>query len=196
MTMKVAIYCRVSTGEQTTENQKRDLLRYCDSRKLAVVRVYEDNGVSGAKHDRPALSELMAQARRRKFDAVLVWKFDRFARSVSHLLEALQEFKSLGIDFISFSEGIDTSTPMGKLIYTFLAGIAEFERSLIQERVRCGIRRAQAQGIRCGRPIVAFDMEKAIRLRNDGVSLRNIAKELSIGRGTIHRALSTVPKTS
>lgn len=127
-------------------------MRYCKAREMAVFRVYDDSGVSGAVDQRSALDELFTDARRQKFDMVLVWRFDRFARSVTHLLHSLEEFRSLGIDFVSFTEGIDTSTPMGKMIFTFLAAIAEFERSLIRERVKAGIARAQAEGIHCGRP--------------------------------------------
>ena len=111
--MRISIYCRVSTGEQTTENQRRDLLRFCESRQWEVVKTFEDVGISGAKHDRPALVELMEFVRKGGCQAVLVWRFDRFARSTSHLLEALHEFQSLGVDFISYSEGVDTSTAAG-----------------------------------------------------------------------------------
>lgn len=192
--MRVAVYCRVSTNEQTTRNQKRDLLRYCESRKWDVAQVFEDSGVSGSVNVRPALDTLMKQARQHRFDGVLVWRFDRFARSTQHLLAALQEFQSLGIEFISFTEGIDTSTPMGKLIYTFIAGIAEFERSLIQERVRAGLARAKAEGIHCGRPRITVDVAKVRQLREQGVSIRDIAKAVGVGSGTVCRALAGVPK--
>lgn len=194
--MRAALYLRVSTDQQSVSTQRRDLLAYCDARKIAVVREFEDVGVSGAKRDRPALDDLMKRARRREFDAVIVWRFDRFARSVTHLLAALEEFRALGVEFISYSEGVDTSTPAGKMIFVFLGAVGEFERSLIQERVRAGIARAKAEGIHCGRPSVAVDVEKALRLRQEGRSLRQIAKALGVGCGTVQRALAGgVPKT-
>ena len=116
-----------------------------------------DVGISGAKEKRPELSRLMADAHRRKFDAVIVWKFDRFARSVSHLLRALETFKALGIEFVSLTEGVDTSTPTGRMIFTVLGAVAELERSLIAERVRAGLRNAKAKGKRLGRPKKAVD---------------------------------------
>jgi DNA invertase Pin-like site-specific DNA recombinase len=195
--MKVACYCRVSTDEQTVENQKRDLLRYCENRGWKDIQVFEDTGISGSKHDRPALNDLMRQARQRRFSSILVWRFDRFARSTQHLLSALQEFQSLGIDFISYGEGIDTSTPIGKMIFTFISAISEFELSVIRSRVRSGIARAKAAGIVCGRPTKSFDMEKAVSLRDGGMSIRGIAKELSVGAATVYRSLSkNVSKTS
>ena len=193
---RVAIYARVSTTEQTTQNQIRQLTSYCENRGWKVVQVHEDTGISGSQDSRPGLDALMKQARQGKYDAVMVWRFDRFARSTAHLLEGLTEFQSLGVDFISFSEGVDTSTPMGKLIYTFLAGIAEFERSLIRERVKAGIERAQEAGIHCGRPRKGFDVAKAIRLSQDGLGVRRIAKQLKISKSVIHRALQGVPKPS
>lgn len=194
--MKVALYCRVSTGEQTVENQKRDLLRYCQTRKWDIVKIFEDTGISGAISARPALDDLMRQARKHRFETVLVWKFDRFARSTQHLLSALQEFQSLGIDFVSFGEGVDTSTPMGRMIFTFLGGISEFELSILKDRVRSGIARAKSEGVRCGRPPLSIDTADIVRLRQEGKSLRQIAKAMGIGCGTVHRALSAVPKTS
>ena len=193
---KVAIYCRVSTSEQTVENQKRDLQRYCEARKWEIVQTFEDVGVSGAQHDRPALAELMAQAAKRKFNAVLVWKFDRFARSTNHLLEALQVFKELGIEFVSLSEGIDTSTAAGKMLFTIVGSFAEFERSLIQERVVAGIRRAQAEGTHCGRPRKGFDVGKALELHKAGHSLRSIAKTVGASYATVYRTLVGVQGVS
>ena len=193
--MNAALYFRVSTDQQSVALQKRDLLGYCTSRGIKIVQMFEDVGVSGTKRDRPALGLMMKQARQRKFDTVIVWKFDRFARSVQHLLEALEEFRSIGIEFISYSEGIDTTTPAGKMVFTFLGAVGEFERCLIQERVRSGIARAQAEGVHCGRPRKVFDFDQAVRLRDEGVNLRQIAKALGVGCGTVHRAISGVPKT-
>lgn len=186
---KCAIYCRVSTTDQTTENQKRALLQYCESRDWEIVDTYEDKGVSGAKDSRPALDRMMKAARQRKFSTVVVWKFDRFARSVNHLLRALEEFRSLDVDFVSQSEGIDTSTPMGKMIFTFLGAIAEFERSLIQERVKAGIARAQDGGVHCGRPRVGFDVNAAIEMKRQGVSWSKLAKRMGVSVSTLRRVV-------
>jgi DNA invertase Pin-like site-specific DNA recombinase len=130
----------------------------------------------------------MADARRRKFDVVVVWKFDRFARSTSHLLRALEEFKSLGIDFVSLTEGIDTSTPMGKMIFTVLGAVAELERSLIAERVRAGLRNAQAKGRHIGRPKVPVDCKKIIELRASGHSWSKVCGLLRCSKGTAQRS--------
>lgn len=187
--MRVAFYCRVSTAEQTVENQLRELRRYCDSRGLKEVMVYKDEGVSGAKDRRLGLDNLMADARSRKFKMVIVWKFDRFARSTQHLLTALQEFHDLDIDFVSCSEGIDTSTAMGKMVFTFLSAIAEFERELIRERVKSGLERAKEEGVRLGRPRVGFDVAEAVRMQEEGLGVRRIAVRLGVSPSTVHRAL-------
>jgi DNA invertase Pin-like site-specific DNA recombinase len=148
--MRVGLYARVSTlnNGQSPEMQLRELREYCQRRGWIIAGEYVDAGISGAKDSRPELNRLMADAHKRKFDVVCVWKFDRFARSVSHLLRALETFKALGIEFCSFSEQMDTSTPTGKMIFTVLGAVAELERSLIAERVRAGIRNARAKGKR------------------------------------------------
>lgn len=152
--MKAAIYARVSTSGngQSPAMQLRELRDYCKRRGWRIAGEFVDEGISGAKDSRPELNRLMADAHKRRFDAVVVWKFDRFARSVSHLLRALETFNSLGIAFVSLSESIDTSTPAGKMVFTVLGAVAELERSLIGERVRAGLRNAKAKGIRLGRP--------------------------------------------
>jgi len=183
---RTALYLRVSTKDQTTENQRNDLIRYCDQRNLEICEIFDDSGVSGSKDSRPGLDQLMEKARKRAFDMVLVWKFDRFARSTTHLLSALNEFKDLGIDFISYSEGIDTSTSMGKMVFTFLGAIAEFERNLIQERVQSGINRAKKNGVKFGRPHKGFDVQKAIELKEKGFGYRRMSKELGVSVGTLH----------
>ncbi len=132
--------------------QTRELVEYCERRGWKVTDEYVDLGISGAKEKRPELDRMMADAHRRRFDAVAVWKFDRFARSVSHLLRALETFRALGIEFVSLSEHVDTSTPMGKMVFTVLGAVAELERSLIVERVKAGLRNARAKGKRLGRP--------------------------------------------
>jgi DNA invertase Pin-like site-specific DNA recombinase len=143
--MRVAIYARVSTlNNQNPEVQLAELREYCQHRHWQIVGEYVDIGVSGSKDSRPELNKLMADAHKRRFDIVVVWKFDRFARSVSHLLRALETFRALRVEFCSFSENVDTSTPYGKMIFTVLGAVAELERSLIVERVRAGIRNAKA----------------------------------------------------
>src|SRR5713101_56414 len=154
MTTRAAIYARVSTigNGQSPEMQLRELREYCERRGWQIAGEYVDSGISGAKDSRPELNRLLADAHRRRFDSVVVWKFDRFARSVSHLLRALETFKALGIEFVSLSEQVDTSTPMGKMVFTVLGAVAELERSLIVERVKAGLRNARAKGRRLGRP--------------------------------------------
>ena len=151
--LKIAIYARVSTKNgQDPEMQLAELREYVRNRKWKIAGEYVDRGISGASDSRPELNRLMADANRRRFDVVVVWKFDRFARSVSHLLRALETFRGLGIEFISLSENIDTSTPTGKMVFTVLASVSELGRSLIGERVRAGLRNAKARGMRLGRP--------------------------------------------
>src|ERR1017187_7079111 len=164
---RAAIYARVSTNNngQDPTMQTRELEEYCQRRGWEVAGCYVDNGISGSKESRPELDRLIADAHRRRFDAVAVWKFDRFARSVSHLLRALETFKALGIDFVSLSEQVDTSTPTGKMVFTVLGAVAELERSLIAERVRAGIRNARAKGKTLGRPRKIADARAIIRLR-------------------------------
>jgi len=154
--MRCGIYARVSTsnGGQSPQMQLRELREYCKRRGWKIVGEYVDRGISGAKDRRPELDKLMQEAHKRRVDAVVVWKFDRFARSVSHLLRALETFNSLGIAFVSLSESIDTSAPAGKMVFTVLGAVAELERSLIGERVRAGLRNAHAKGIRLGRPLL------------------------------------------
>src|SRR5499426_3320942 len=186
-----ALYMRVSTKGhgQTTDTQALPLREYAAHRGFDIVGEYRDDGISGSKDSRPALDRLMKDARARKFDVVVVARFDRFARSVSHLLRALEEFSHLGIDFVSLSESIDTSTLMGKMIFTVLGAVAELERNLIKERVHMGISRARKQGKRLGRPKRVFDREKA-NVMLQSMSVREVARQLGISRGVIERALS------
>lgn len=188
--MRAAVYARVSTvGKgQDPGLQLREIAEYCAHRGWAVAAEYVDEGISGAKEKRPELDRLLADAHRRKFDAVVVWKFDRFARSVSHLLRALETFQSLGVEFVSLTEGVDTSTPAGKMVFTVLGAVAELERSLICERVRAGLRNARAKGKRLGRPKTALDPARVAVLRKSGLGWRAIAKELRVGVGTLYRA--------
>src|ERR1700674_4357087 len=170
--------------------QTRELREYIERRgwKLVPNGEYIDTGISGTKEKRPKLDRLMADAHRRRFDCVVVWRFDRFARSVSHLLRALETFKAQGIEFISFSEQLDTSTPAGKLVFTVLGAVAELERSLIVERVKAGLRNARSKGKRLGRPRKVMDSAQIGRLRAQGRSWRAIAVQLGVGLATLHRA--------
>ena len=187
---RAAIYARVSTNKngQDPTMQTRELEEYCQRRGWEVAGCYVDNGISGSKESRPELDRLMADAHRRRFDAVAVWKFDRFARSVSHLLRALETFKALGIDFVSLSEQVDTSTPTGKMVFTVLGAVAELERSLIAERVRAGIRNARAKGKRLGRPRVAVDGARIAALRTQGHSWSTVCREVGVSKGSAQRA--------
>ena len=193
---RVAIYARVSTANngQDPKTQTRELQEYCGRRGWEVGGEYVDEGVSGTKGSRPDLNRLMADAHRRRFDAVVVWRFDRFARSVSHLLRALETFKVLGIEFVSLSEQVDTSTPTGKMVFTVLGAVAELERSLIAERVRAGLRNARAKGIHLGRPRVDVDAARISSLRSQGLSWREIVTETGISKGSAQRAFCSLPK--
>jgi DNA invertase Pin-like site-specific DNA recombinase len=183
--MNIAVYARVSTmNGQDPEMQLRELREYCKRRDWTVTREYVDAGISGAKEKRPELDRLLAEAHRRNFDAVVVWRFDRFARSVSHLLRALETFRSLGIEFVSLSEQVDTSTPTGKLVFTVLAAVAELERCLIAERVRAGLRNARAKGRRLGRPRCRVDAGEINRLRAQGASWRAVGAALGVSPAT------------
>ena len=192
MSQRVAIYARVSTLNhgQDVSLQTRELQQFAAARSWTITGEYIDAGVSGSKDSRPELNRLMADAHKRRFDVVCVWRFDRFARSVSHLLRALETFKALGIDFVSYSEQMDTSTPAGKMVFTVLGAVAELERSLIVERVRAGLRNARAKGKRLGRPRVSVDAAKVSRLHLQGRSIREIANELGYSRGLVHKTLS------
>jgi DNA invertase Pin-like site-specific DNA recombinase len=194
--MKAAIYARVSTLNhgQDPEVQLRELREYCERRGWPIAGTFVDEGISGAKEKRPQLDRLMAEAHRRRFDAVIVWKFDRFARSVSHLLRALENFNALGISFVSLSESLDTSTPAGRMVFTVLAAVGELERSLIAERVRAGLRNARAKGKTLGRPRIIVDNAHVARLRAQGASWRTVCRETGLTRGTAQRACPCPPK--
>ena len=189
--MKAAIYGRVSTiGKgQDVDLQLTDLRNYAQARGWKIFREYIDNGVSGRKDKRPALDQLMNDARKKHFDVVLVWRFDRFARSTKHLVSSLDEFNHLGIDFISFMENIDTSSPMGKAMFTITSAIAELEADLIRERVRAGLANAKAKGAKLGRPSPEFDEDELIRLRKSGVTIRGIAERLNLRKSFVHKTL-------
>ena len=187
-TKKVAIYTRVSTDEQKTDMQLMDLKEYVQKRGYEVFNFYEDI-ISGAAKERKALDQLMDDAKKRKFDIVLVWKFDRFARSITMLVNALALFQDLGIDFISYKENIDTTTSMGKLIFTINSAYAEFERDMIRDRVKAGVKakREKSNG-KWGRSQVTDDIQTQIQeLINQGASIRNVAKKLNVAKGTVQK---------
>ncbi len=177
----VAIYARVSTANagQDPSMQTRELTEYCTRRGWELAGVYVDSGISGATDSRPELNRLMEDAHRRKFSVVAVWKFDRFARSVSHLLRALETFRALGISFVSLTEQVDTTTPMGKMIFTVLGSVSELERGLISERCKAGMRNARAKGKLIGRPALRIfsttEVGKIQSARKKNQSVRKLA---------------------
>lgn len=185
---KIAIYLRVSTSHQTTDLQKNDLIEYASQRRFEVYKIYSDIGISGAKENRPSLDQLMSDARKRLFEVVLVWKFDRFARSTKHLSFALDEFHNLGIDFISYQENIDTSSPMGRAMFTIISAMAQLEREIIKERVIAGISAAQKRGVKFGRPKLRNDIQIK-NLREQGLSFRAISNKLGISLGSVQASL-------
>jgi len=187
---KAAVYARVSTNQQDTQNQLIELRRYCEARGWQAIE-FIDNGFSGAlgEDKRPALKATMDAARKRKVDTVIVWDFSRFARSMRQLVEALDLFRAWGVSFISLREGIDTSTANGRLVFGIFASLAEFERELIRERVSLGLRRAQAQGKQLGRPKASIDPATAHRMRQEGRSLAEIAQAMGTHKSTISRFL-------
>lgn len=190
-----AIYARVSTFDQNCALQLSDLRRYAGQR---FTRYYEyvDEGISGTQRRRPRLDELMKAAHQRLFDVVLVWKFDRFARSLKHLIDSLEEFRALDIDFVSYTEGIDTTTPTGQLLFNVVGAVAQFERDLIAERVRAGMAHARAAGRRIGRPQAPVDTKRAHELRANGLSLRGIARALNVPVSRVRRGLADLSAAS
>jgi DNA invertase Pin-like site-specific DNA recombinase len=188
--MRVGLYGRVSTmHNQNPEMQLAELREHAFRRGWKVVGEYIDQGISGARERRPQLDRLWSDCRKRRVDGVLVYRYDRFARSLRQLVNALEEFRSLGIDFISLHEGVDTSTPNGRLVFGIFASIAEFERELIRGRVISGLAAAVARGVRLGRPRSVVDAAEIVRLRASGASWREVAERMGIGVGTAVRAL-------
>ena len=193
--MRVALYARVSTlNGQNPEVQLGELREYVARRQWTAVAEFVDEGVSGAKESRPALNRLMADAHRRKFDAVLCWKIDRFGRSLKHLVNALADLDAYGVAFISLRDNLDLSTASGRLMFQIIGAMAEFERALTQERVRAGLRNAVARGKRLGRPRTVVDAAQVARLRAAGASWQRVADEMGIGVGTAVRALQQPSK--
>lgn len=189
---RAALYARVSTTQhgQDVGLQLEELRRVAEQRGWKVVEEFVDKGVSGSKESRPGLDDLMSAVESGKVDVVAVWRFDRFARSTSHLLQALEKFRGLGVEFMSLRESIDTSTPMGRAMFTMVAAIAELERELIRERVQAGVDRARARGIKLGRPRRELDLRAARILLDQGTSVREVADMLDVPRSTLRRRLS------
>jgi DNA invertase Pin-like site-specific DNA recombinase len=174
--------------------QLEELRAYCQRRGWEIAGEYVDTGISGSKEHRPALDRLLAGCRKRSVDAVVVYRYDRFARSLRQLVNALEEFRALGIEFISLHEGVDTSTPNGRLVFGIFASIAEFERELIRDRVKSGLASAKARGKHLGRPRVVVDSDHIATLRREGASWQKIGKALGVGQGTVRRALQQPAK--
>jgi DNA invertase Pin-like site-specific DNA recombinase len=193
--MRVALYARVSTlNGQHSEVQLVELREYIARRGWEIVGEYVDEGISGARERRPELDRLWSDCRKRKVEVVVVYRYDRFARSLRQLVNALEEFRALGIDFVSLHEGVDTSTPNGRLVFGIFASIAEFERELIRSRVRSGLAAAKAKGKRLGRPRTGVDAAQVVRLRAAGASWREVSERLGVGVGTACRAFQRCPK--
>lgn len=189
--MKVALYARVSTSDQSPEMQLRELREYAKQRGFEVYEEYVDVGISGSKSSRPQLDKLMAAARKRKFKGILVWRFDRFARSSKHLVNALSEFKELGITFMSYNENIDTSSALGEAIFTIIGAMAQLERDIIRERVNAGLANAKAKGKKLGRPGINAATKSFIeQMRyNEKWPVSRIAERLDISERSVWRVL-------
>src|ERR1700735_1291451 len=185
---RAVLYCRVSTGDQHLETQLLDLREMAKQRGLEIVREYGDV-ISGAKSKRPGLDSLMSDARRHRFDVVLVAAFDRIARNVRHFLDVLDELHHLGIEFISLRENIDTGGPLGRAMLTIIGAISELERSLIAERVRAGMRRAKLEGRRIGRAPLNINREEVVSDRRSGMSLTKVASKHHISRASVCRLM-------
>ena len=190
--MKIALYARVSTADkgQDPEMQLRELREYCHRRDWTISGEFVDVGVSGSKDSRPQLNKLMAAAKQRQFDAVLVWKLDRFGRSLKHLVSALAEFEALGVAFVSLRDSFDLTTPAGRLMFNMVASFAEFERDIIRERVKAGIANRRSKGFRVGRKPVAVDPARLQSLRAQGHTIRQIAATLGVSRSLVHKTLA------
>jgi len=178
--MRVALYARVSTGDQTCENQLNDLREYCRARGFERVTEFVDQGISGTKERRPALDKLMADVKARRVDVVVVAAFDRVGRSTRHLLTTLELFRHLGVEFVSLREQIDTGSPLGQAVFTIIAAIAQLERSLIVERVKAGLRRARAEGKRLGRPRLQVSEHQLRIVASQKLPVRAASKLLGV----------------
>ena len=190
--IRACLYARVSTSGhgQDPQLQLDELRQVAEARGWVVAQEFVDEGVSGARERRPALDALMASVRKGEVDVVAVWRFDRFARSVRHLLSALDEFRTLEVEFLSLRENIETTTPMGRAMFTLCAVVSELEREILRERVQAGVDRAQAQGKQLGRPRRDLDLRAARLLLDEGHSVRQVADLVNIPRSTLRRHLA------
>jgi DNA invertase Pin-like site-specific DNA recombinase len=189
-TKRAALYVRVSTDAQTVENQTRELRQVAKRRGWDVVEVYNDAGISGAKgrNGRRGLDTLLKDASRRKFDIVMAWAIDRLGRSLSDLLDTIQHLEACGVDLYLDQQAIDTTTPMGKLVFQLTGAFAEFERTMIRQRIKAGLKRAVAQGVKLGRPKIDGATERKVRrLLAKGIGIVKVARSLGIGTGTVQR---------
>jgi len=191
MNKRVALYARVSTDKQTCENQLNELRSIAERMQYIIVDEFIDEGISGATSSRPALDALMKSATQRRFDMVMCWSIDRLGRSLQNLIEILNELQSLKVDLFFMQQGLDTSTSAGRMMFSIFGALAEFERNLIRERVIAGQQRAISQGVKMGRPTKMNDgMKNAIKLlRERGIGIKQIARELKIGIGTVYSAI-------
>jgi DNA invertase Pin-like site-specific DNA recombinase len=187
--LKIAIYCRVSKLDQDPALQDHETAEHARARGWEIVDTYTDHGISGAKERRPQLDRMMKDARKRRFDAILVWRSDRLFRSLRHMVECIEELSGLGVGFVSAREPFDTTTPTGKLMLHLVAAFAEFERAVLIERVRAGLAVARRKGKRLGRPRVRVDVDRARELRAQGMPLRAVARSVGCGVATLCRAL-------
>jgi DNA invertase Pin-like site-specific DNA recombinase len=187
---RAALYVRVSTDAQTVENQTRELRQVAKRRGWDVVEVYSDAGISGAKgrNGRPGLDTMLKDASRRKFDIVMAWAIDRLGRSLSDLLDTIQHLEACGVDLYLDQQGVDTTTPMGKLVFQLTGAFAEFERTMMRQRIKTGLKRAVAQGAKLGRPKIDSATERKVRRQlAKGVGILKVARSLGIGTGTVQR---------
>jgi DNA invertase Pin-like site-specific DNA recombinase len=187
---RVSIYARVSTREQNPETQILDLRSFANARSFTIVNEYVDYA-SGGRSDRTNYQKLLDDVKKRRTDAVLVWKFDRFARSTKELINALEEFNALGVDFISYKENVDTTTPAGKILFTMISAFAEFEREIIRERVRAGMDKAKAKGKKLGRPrIPLYKVNMALDMRGKGIDYKTVIRKLGISKSGFYQIIS------
>lgn len=189
-TLRAALYARVSTKDQEERMQTREMMEMSRRRKWTPT-LFPDHAESGSKQSRPELDRMMAECRRRKFDVVVVYRFDRFARSVRQLVNALAEFDALGIQFVSVHEQIDTTTPQGRFFFHVFGALAEFEREIIRERVKSGMADARARGARIGRPAKSLDLAYIQQRTAQGASMRELGRELNVSPETVKKALQT-----
>jgi DNA invertase Pin-like site-specific DNA recombinase len=194
--LRVALYARVSTTDQKADLQLDGLRQLAEQRGWTIVEEYVDHGVSGTKDRRPALDKLMADARRARFSVAAVWRFDRFGRSLRHLVTALDEFRDLGVQFVSMQDAIDTGTASGRMLYGVIGAMSQFEAELIRERTIAGLAAAKRRGVHLGRRRVRFDLDKAVKLRGQGQSYERVAAAPGVSVGTIHTALRRLQQPS